>query len=179
MINIETTANYMPNDNTLLYTTEHEEPIKNVTASCCYMFLGNKIILANNRKRGLEISGGHVEHMETPKQACIRETNEETGSIINSPKFFMTAIHTCLFDKPENYKYPYPVSYINFYTCKDVKLTAFKETEECKPPELIEFVIHENGATLLPNSNQVELVHDMLERNIYFNIFLKEAFLKG
>lgn len=178
IINIDTMASYIPGKNTLLYSSEMEEPLENVTASFCYLFTkDSQIILANNRKRGLEIAGGHVEKGESPSIAAFREQHEETGSNIKSINYFMTAKHTCLFDKPENYKYPYPVSYMNFYVSKNCLCVpdSFIETEECKKPELVKFSEHENGITLFPNRKQENIIHDFLIKNPYFNIFAKKA----
>lgn len=178
-IHIETTAPYIPGKNTILYSSCIDEPIENVTASFCYLFVGNnKILLANNRKCGLEIPGGHVEPNETPRQASIREAQEETGVVIKKLHgYVMTAKHTCLFDKPENYNYPYPISYMNFYIAKNCNYLSntFVETEECKKPELIEYGVHDTGITLFPTKRQEDVVHDFLNRNPFFNIFAKQA----
>ena len=68
-------------------------------------------------KRMLDIPGGHIDKGETPEQAVVRETLEETGVKIKPTK--LVAYKKIIINsiKPDNYKYPYPVSYMLYYLC--------------------------------------------------------------
>ena len=75
--------------------------------------------------RTLDIPGGHIEGKETPEQSVIRETFEETGVIIKSPKlvaYKKIIIHS---PEPNDWKYSYPISYMLYFLAKVKKETKF------------------------------------------------------
>ena len=78
----------------------------------------------------LDIPGGHLDRDETPEHGVVRETYEETGVRVKVVKPVGYMQVTILSEKPENYRYPYPVSYMVFYLCEIVEETAFDGGEE-------------------------------------------------
>lgn len=52
------------------------------------LFFRDKEILATQNERGTDIPGGHTESGETPKQALIRETYEETEVLVANLQLF-------------------------------------------------------------------------------------------
>ncbi|MDX8044798.1 nucleoside triphosphatase YtkD [Gracilibacillus sp. S3-1-1] len=57
---------------------------KHVWVICRYR---NKWLLTKHKNRGLEFPGGKVETNETPKQAAIREVQEETGGEVEGIQY--------------------------------------------------------------------------------------------
>lgn len=65
--------------------------------------------------RGLDIPGGHIEKNEGPLEALAREVLEEADVTIKNLKNIGYMKIELLESKPEDYKYPYPVSYQMFF----------------------------------------------------------------
>ncbi len=80
--------------------------------------------------RRLDIPGGHVDEGETPEGAAVRETFEETGVHVKVIKLVGFKKVTVIGAKPENYKYPYPISYMAYYLCDLVEETPFTGNED-------------------------------------------------
>lgn len=94
---------------------------------------------ANNKRRGIEIPGGHIEHNESAKEAAIRECFEETGYNVQhvTPIGFLRMISEG--DVDDNYKYPHPISFQQFFTGKTVgKISVnFKPNDEVSWPTIV------------------------------------------
>lgn len=91
----------------------------------------NALLLTNLHDRGWDIPGGHLEPGETPIEAMERELFEETGVRIASPEV-LGYEWIRLYRKPEDYKYPYPDSYMAFYCAKIARMDDFQSTAEAK-----------------------------------------------
>jgi 8-oxo-dGTP pyrophosphatase MutT (NUDIX family) len=102
-----------------------------ITCSFVLAFQGNALLLTNLHERGWDIPGGHIEPGEKPIDAMERELYEETGALVESPQVLGYELIR-LYNKPENYKYPYPDSYMVFYCAKIIKLDDFQATNETK-----------------------------------------------
>ncbi len=108
------------------YLSDELPPLEFCPSSYTLVFKDGALLLADLREgerltRSLDVPGGHIDEGESPEQAVIRETFEETGVYIDKPQLVAVKkiiIHT---PKPEGYRYPYPVSYMLYY------LSAFKE----------------------------------------------------
>lgn len=100
-----------------------------ITCSFVLAFQEDALLLTNLNERGWDIPGGHIEPGETPIEAMIRELYEETGAIIDSPQV-LGYERIRLYNKPENYKYPYPDSYMVFYWARIIRLDEFQHTFE-------------------------------------------------
>lgn len=123
-----------------------------------------KVIIANNRKRGFEIPGGHVESGESIIDAAIREPREETGAEVIPetivPVGFERIISTGV--KPKNHRYSFPYGFQQFFAAK-VILHNFVETQECKMPELFSYqdVVNKNSPFDLSRKFLLKTAWDM------------------
>ena len=136
---LETTASYVPGDNTQVYDflEPYNKPVSNTTAAFVFGFYKNQLVLARNLKRGIEIPGGHIEPGETVEQSGIREIKEETGAIVKKVRPFIRSTLTCNFEKPEHYKYPFPISHMEFMIADIERMTDDIMTSEVGTPILI------------------------------------------
>lgn len=109
------------------------------TAFAFPFFENGDILLAHNRRRQVEVPGGHrdpteTDKLEDPATAAKRECLEETGAVVTDivAVGFMRAKTEG--QKPYNYNYPYPISCQQFFTGLITAVTEFEETDECLPP---------------------------------------------
>ncbi len=93
-------------------------------------FLMTELREGERPTRRYDIPGGHIDTGEKPEEAVIRETFEETGVRVKVKKIVAYNKVTILSEKPENYKYPYPVSYMAYYLCEVTEETPFKGNED-------------------------------------------------
>lgn len=100
-----------------------------ITCSFVLAFQEDALLLTNLNERGWDIPGGHIEPGETPMEAMRRELYEETGALIESPHVLGYELIR-LYNKSENYKYPYPESYMVFYSARIIRLDDFQNTYE-------------------------------------------------
>lgn len=136
---LRTSVSYVPGPNTMTFTTTacKHVPVDNTTASFAAVFYKDQLVLARNLRRGIEISGGHIEKGETAVEAAIRETAEEIGAVVNKVHFYARSTLICEFDKPENYKYPFPVSHMDFFFAEAESMTGEVKEDEVGQPVLI------------------------------------------
>lgn len=66
--------------------------------------------------RGWDVPGGHLDPGENAEEAAIRELWEETGLQLAVPDIVLVGwTRITLHERPEVYRYPYPLSYMSFY----------------------------------------------------------------
>lgn len=106
-------------------------PHELITGCFVLAFRGNELLLTDLKDRGWDIPGGHVEPGETPVEAALRELYEETGASVDTPEMLGYELIR-LHHKPERYKYPYPDSYMVFFSARIAKLDEFESTEETR-----------------------------------------------
>ena len=105
------------------------------TAVHTFVFKDNKFLQTETREgerwfRQLDVPGGHIDEGETPEEAGIRETLEETGVRIKNTRLVAYIKITSHGEKPEILKYPFPTSYILFYLCDFESEEPFEGNEE-------------------------------------------------
>ena len=120
------------------YLSSLEAPYDLTATTFVIVFDQDKnVIMMNNKKRGLELSGGHIEVGENPQQAARREAREEVDVEVGELVPIGYQMNWLICQKPDNYQYPYPISYQQFYTARMVKKLAFKENDECDEPLIL------------------------------------------
>lgn len=136
ILNIQKDVPWISRKNTLTTIESTRIPKKElVTAVFALVFHEGKVLFADikHKERGFDIIGGHVEKREPLLSALRREVREETGAEIKNIKMFAyTKIHTLSKQTKKNAKYPYPFTFMVFYTANLKSLRLFKETRESK-----------------------------------------------
>lgn len=138
------TVSYLPTPNVVetyicpwSWTPEMAELI--TTAFVFPFFADGRLVLTHNRRRGIEVPGGHIEPGETPWAAAKREVKEETGYVVLDlvPVGYLKM--TINAEKPEGYKYPYPVSYQQFFASRLDHRTQddYIPNDECLQPIIL------------------------------------------
>lgn len=134
---INTEHNLFGASNTVEVYLSDEFPELNLCASSYAFvfkdgnFLQTELKEGERPKRRFDIPGGHIDQGESPEEAVIRETFEETGVVINNPKLIAYMKITSSLSKEENTsKYPYPTSYMLFYLCDLVREEEFFGNDE-------------------------------------------------
>lgn len=107
-------------------------PIALITSAFGLIFDGDRFLMTNLVKRGWDVPGGHIEAGEAPEETVRRELLEETAVIPQSLTLFAHAKITIHADKPDNYKYPHPVSYMVFYVGGVGEIRPFHPTVEAE-----------------------------------------------
>lgn len=119
----------LPNMTRLVVSDEMPSP-NLVTCSFVLAFQGDRLLLAHLNDRGWDIPGGHIERGESPEEAARRELYEETGARVG-PLDILGYEEIRLFgDKPDGYKYPFPVSCMVFYCAAITSMEAYGSNRE-------------------------------------------------
>lgn len=119
----------LPNETRLVLSDKLPEQ-ELITCSFVLAFKENELLLTNLNERGWDIPGGHIELGESPMEAMQRELYEETGVLISSAELIGYEMIRILGNKPDNYKYPFPDSYMVFYCARIIKLEDFQGNTE-------------------------------------------------
>ena len=95
------------------------------------------IVMANNRRRGMEVPGGHVEQRESQKEAAEREGMEETGARLGKLEVLGHLRMTSSGAMPKGWQYPHPLSYQSFFAAPVVSMDPYTENDECLAPVIV------------------------------------------
>lgn len=132
---------YIPKPNiATTYLTDELPPIELTPTSFAVSFFGDFIILANNKRRGMEFPGGHLEENETIEDSTLRELYEETGAIGTISKLLCVRRHESFGTKPIDYDYEFPVTYMPFFIVEISTIEELKENDECINPYILPIV---------------------------------------
>ncbi len=104
------------------------------TAFMIPVFDDGSVMLARNQRRGIEIAGGHVENGECLLKAACREAQEELGVIVRDSVALGYLRMTLLGDVPDDYTYPAPISYQQFFAGRIERLYDYDPNDECDIP---------------------------------------------
>lgn len=128
---------WLPQPNTVeLLATADLPDLSLCTGAYVFAFDGDRLLMAD-LDRGVDIPGGHIDPGETPEAAARRETREETGATLGSLRLFAVQKMTLTGDKPEGYKYPFPVSYQLMYLSNSVTPGVFTTDDDSKGAVMI------------------------------------------
>lgn len=160
---IHTTRNvkYLPMPNRVEFIKTHiMAPVDLTKTSFVIPFLNSDhVIMANNRRRGFEIPGGHIEPGEILIEAAQRECLEETGYEIVDliPIGFLKMISDG--EVPSDWKYPHPISYQQFFAGEVSRWCSFEANDECKDPMAFPInqldVLNEQQQMLIRNAYEI------------------------
>lgn len=117
--------------------TANLPPVARVTAALALAFLGDRLLLTDLIRRGLDIPGGHVEAGEHPEGAMRREVYEETGARLGPVRLVAYEQFRLLGPKPADFPFPYPDSYMVFYAGAVLAFEAFVPNDETRGPVLL------------------------------------------
>ena len=117
------------------YVSETLPPDEQCTAAFAVVVKDRQLLFTDLREgerqaRMLDIPGGHRDRLESPEDAAIRETYEETGvrvKVIKPVGYKQTTIFS---KKPDGYPYPYPTAHMAFYLCEVVSESDFNGNDE-------------------------------------------------
>lgn len=110
------------------------------TAFMIILTRDNKVIMAHNRRRGLEFAGGHIEPGETPTQAAVREAFEETGHRVSHIRAIGFQMMISEGTVPADYKYPHPLGFQQFFVGESMSHVPYVENDECLAPVAMDIV---------------------------------------
>lgn len=128
---------YLPQPNLVdVVISKVEAPHELIATAFCFAFdYEGRLLMANVRKRGVEIPGGHREivngTLELPVVTAIRETREETGGVIKYVAAVGFMRNVCMGEKPDGYKYPFPYSCQQFYVGVVQRVDPVSVPDEC------------------------------------------------
>jgi 8-oxo-dGTP diphosphatase len=123
-----------------LLITQTTSPIRLTPTAFVLPFMEDgRAVFAVNLLRGPECAGGHIDPGETPEEAARREGLEEIGAILGD--LYPVAAIRCLSrgspDAAYLGKYPFPLSYMQFFTARVLSLVERTMPLECGPPLLL------------------------------------------
>jgi 8-oxo-dGTP diphosphatase len=101
-------------------------PANLITSVHVLAFDGEKLLMVEHETRGWDLPGGHVEAGETLMQSLARELLEEAGAEVGEARVIGHWRCEVMAEKPENYNYPYPVSYLMLCLGDRVTLRDFE-----------------------------------------------------
>ena len=107
------------------------------TAFCVPFLEDGSLVLAHNRRRGLEFPGGHRDPGEEASAAARRELFEETGYLaeVLIPLGFLRMISEG--EPPTGWSYPHPVGFQQFFAARVTRSSEYVENDECLAPRVI------------------------------------------
>jgi 8-oxo-dGTP diphosphatase len=95
------------------------------------------IVMADNRRRGLEVPGGHIDPGETQEVAARREGGEEAGVTLGD---LVPLGHLRMISRgevPPGWRYPHPLSYQSFFAARVLDIAEYVENDECLRPRIV------------------------------------------
>lgn len=124
-----------------LVLTRVQPPIAFVPTAFVMAFCEDgRAAFANNLLRGLELAGGHIDPGETAEMAAARESVEETGCVVDGlvQIGFLRSVSAGV--PPAGYtdRYPFPLSFQQFFLGTIVKVGIRTMPEECGEPSFLD-----------------------------------------
>lgn len=145
LLRTNTKIPWMPvNSEARLYQTDEMPPVDICGTAFAFAFMEERMLMTRLVKRGWDIPGGHIEPGESPEQAVIRETIEETQVIVE-PLELVGVQELEVFGSLPRDGWTTPLSTQLFYLCRVVETLPFMPTRETTerdflPPDFIRTV---------------------------------------
>jgi ADP-ribose pyrophosphatase YjhB (NUDIX family) len=154
---------WMPeNSEARLYQTHELPPTQLCGTAFAFAFLDDRMLMTRLANRGWDIPGGHLEPGESPDQAAIRETLEETQVVVELLE--LVGIQELeVFDPLQRAGWSRPLSVQLFYRCQVVEILPFHPTAEAVgrdflPPDVVR---------TLPTMVNHDLLYEIALRKIH------------
>lgn len=153
-VKLESNLSWLPLPNRISWHLSSDSPPTGLVTSVFVLaFDGERLLMFQHVRRGADVPGGHVEKGESPEEAALREVKEETGRLVHSLRPLGFQHMELLGQKPEGYRYPYPESYLQFFTGELDESGARAELAEdsagallVSPPAVVRLPWHERHA---------------------------------
>lgn len=151
------------------FIVSKEKPDPNLcTAAFCVTSHRGALLLIQNRKRGWEIPGGHIDEGEEIEQALIREVMEETGAVIESPQMFGYKIVLPVSPIPHRDKkgsfYPFPQSFVPYYYAEASEILDLKLAPDVIGIKFVNF--NEAKSMLTPGHNHDRILEHLIKSRL-------------
>ncbi len=146
LLRTNTKIPWMPtNSEARLYHTDEMPPVDICGTAFTFAFMEDKLLMTRLIKRGWDIPGGHIEPGESPEQAVIRETMEETQVVVE-PLELVGVQELEVFGSLPRDGWTTPLNTQLFYFCRVVEILPFVATQETTerdflPPVFIRTVL--------------------------------------
>ncbi|MGE5223898.1 MAG: NUDIX hydrolase [Omnitrophica WOR_2 bacterium] len=133
---------WMPaNSEARLYLTDEMPPVDLCGTAFAFAFIEDRMLMTRLVKRGWDIPGGKIEASESPEQAVIRETIEETNVVLK-PLELVGVQELEIFGSLPRDGWTAPISTQLFYLCRVIETLPFIPTQETTgrdflPPDFI------------------------------------------
>jgi 8-oxo-dGTP pyrophosphatase MutT (NUDIX family) len=135
------------------------------TAAFCVTSHNGGLLLVNNRKRGWEIPGGHIDEGEEIEQALLREVMEESGAVIENPQMFGYKIVLPVSPIPHRDKkgsfYPFPHSYVPYYFAEALEILDLKLAPDVVSNKVVNF--NDAKRMLAPGHNHDKILEYLIK----------------
>lgn len=130
LLRVTPNISWMPPDSEgRLYHTDELPALEICGTAFAFAFLGERMLFTRLAKRGWDIPGGHIEPGETPAQAAVRETLEETGVLVE-PLELLGVQELEVFGALPRGGWTKRLGAQVFYRCRVVEMRPFLVTEE-------------------------------------------------
>jgi len=132
-------VSYLPKPNQVSFI-ESDQLAPNELTKTSFMIpfmTDGRVVMARNVRRGIEIPGGHVEFNETLTKAAHRECFEETGCWVSHIKPLGYFEMKSQGQVPDDWKYPHPLSYQQFFVGQVMYQESYHENDECLTPVVL------------------------------------------
>lgn len=145
LLRTNTKIPWMPtNSEARLYHTDEMPPVDICGTAFAFAFIEDRMLMTRLVKRGWDIPGGHIEPGESPEQAVIRETIEETQVIVE-PVELVGVQELEVFGSLPRDGWTTPLSTQLFYLCRVAETLPFIPTRETTerdflPPDFVRTV---------------------------------------
>lgn len=139
VVNVRRDVGYLPSPNRVELVLDTTPPHKHLTRTSFVIPVmdDGSIVMANNRRRGAEVPGGHIEEGESQEIAARREGVEEAGLQLGRCEVLGHMRMTSSAAAPDGWKYPHPLSYQSFFAARVVALDPYVENDECLSPIIV------------------------------------------
>ncbi len=138
-VHVQTDAAYLPLPNRVELVLTDVAPPDDLTPTSFVIGIADDggMVMANHALRGVEITGGHREPGETPRQAARREGGEESGARYLT--LWRIGYLRCVSQGtvPDGHPYPHPVGYQAIHAASVAEIERREDYLECLPPVVL------------------------------------------